>query len=415
MRSGSVVAQRLGVRKILLATLGVCVAALLALMAGPVMSGAVFLLIPSPLAAMSARPSAVHVPIDKGHVDLSTGLYVRENDDLVVPGNPPIVLRRTHLAGYRTPCEFGLGTTHNGEIAVGGNTKEVTLRLANQARVDFRRITSGSSHLNAMFEAEPSPTEWDRARFGWTGTDWALKRQDGALARFRPCPSGGRCSITSFREPSGATLYYRRDSAGVLKRIDDGANRWIAFDYDDQIRITRAYDSRGREVRYGYDNAGRLVRVDRGDGVVLKYSYTDLDELATIEEPGTTIENVYENGRVVRQVNHYPGSERYIFRFDYRQRDGRMMATVSRRSDGTWTRYLWDSRGQPASETEGVEDIELGTFTYARNSITNKVESVTRSCRGAGGRWGRHSSIVTDGDVERVKQDLTLAHCADDY
>ena len=88
-------------------------------------------------------------------------------------------------------------------------------------------------------------------------------------------------------------------------KMDDGKDRWIAFDYDDHNRIARAHDSNHREVRYDYDDRGRLSRVAGSDGKVRRYMYTDADELATIEEPGASIENAYENGRCVRQVNRF--------------------------------------------------------------------------------------------------------------
>src|SRR5215471_19652530 len=37
-------------------------------------------------------------PLHKGHIDLATGLYVREDEDVVLRGAPSFILRRT----YRT-------------------------------------------------------------------------------------------------------------------------------------------------------------------------------------------------------------------------------------------------------------------------------------------------------------------------
>jgi hypothetical protein len=38
-----------------------------------------------------------------------------------------------------------------------------------------------------------------------------------------------------------------------------------------------------------------------------RYTYTDLDEMATIVEPDTDIENSYEGGRCVKQVKSLRG------------------------------------------------------------------------------------------------------------
>jgi YD repeat-containing protein len=140
--------------------------------------------------------------------------------------------------------------------------------------------------------------------------------------------------------------------------MDDGGDRWIAFDYDDSDRIIRAYDSTKREVRYEYDGRGRLVQLTASDGAVRRYTYTDLDELATIEEPGTSIENVYENSRCVRQVNRYPDSEPYTFDFTYHLEKDTLVRTDTKRSDGTWTQYTWGDGRHPVIEARGREGFE---------------------------------------------------------
>jgi YD repeat-containing protein len=48
--------------------------------------------------------------------------------------------------------------------------------------------------------------------------------------------------------------------------MDDGRDRWIAFDYDGRNRIVRARGSDGRDVRYEYDALGRLSVVRANDG-----------------------------------------------------------------------------------------------------------------------------------------------------
>src|SRR5262249_3863460 len=64
---------------------------------GPLTSGGLFLTEPPP------NPSVVHglpadfEPLHKGHVDYATGLYVREDEDLVLAGDLPFVFRRTYL------------------------------------------------------------------------------------------------------------------------------------------------------------------------------------------------------------------------------------------------------------------------------------------------------------------------------
>ena len=77
--------------------------------------------------------------------------------------------------------------------------------------------------------------------------------------------------------------------------------------------------------------------------------------MATIAEPGTTIENSYDdNGRCVRQVNWYPDAEPYIFDFTYRSEGPRVIQAASRRSDGTWAQYTFDDKLE-CTETRSIK------------------------------------------------------------
>jgi YD repeat-containing protein len=402
------------VRKLLLAVVSLPIAGLIAVFAGPVSSGALFLLISPPRLFAAQAASTDPSSLRKGRIDLATGLYIREIDDLTVPGTPWIGLRRTYLSNFHAPRELGIGTMHPGDISLfGGGTdglQWMALVMAPGSRIEFRRTSSGKSILNAMFVHESSPTEWVGAQLGWTGFNWALKRRDGAVLQFRACGPTTLCSITSFRESDGRTIYYRRDSSGRLLKMDDGGDRWIAFEYDEQRRVTKAEASTGHVVAYEYDERGRLVHVRSGNSSQ-RYTYTDQNELATIEEPGISIENIYHDGRVIRQVNRYPDDDPFVFDFSYDVSDGRPTATESRRSDGTWRRYTWDPRGYSLTEAFGLGDHQLAALTFERDPATRVVTALTLTCPDAAGVAVCHFSPVPPGGEERVKERLVRTHC----
>ncbi len=56
-------------------------------------------------------------------MELAIGRYIRENEDLVVAGTPPLVLRRTYYSGWRAPAPFGIGTTQAADWFVVGDGK----------------------------------------------------------------------------------------------------------------------------------------------------------------------------------------------------------------------------------------------------------------------------------------------------
>jgi YD repeat-containing protein len=406
-------------RRILLVILAMVIAVFVAVYAGPMSSGALFLLLPSGEARVDHDLPDSYTPLHKGYIDLGTGLYVREDEDLIVRGTPPLILRRTYLSRYHEPLEFGVATTHPGEIYLRGNGARfqwIELILADGARVRFDRTSSGSSFLNAMFDHRSSPDEWMNARVGWTGGGWALRRADGHLMRFQACGPGIRsvCSILSERDRDGHTIQYRRNSSGRLERMEAAGDRWIAFDYDGQNRIIRAYDATGGEVGYEYDDRGRLAIVKASAGTVRRYTYTDRNEMATIEDVGTSIENIYdENGRCIRQLNYFPNeAEPYPFDFSYRIEGDRIVETESRRSDRTVSRYTFNESRYTTAETWMRDGIPPAIFTYERDSTTNVVTSLTVTCPDRTGKPLRHSSLVRSGEEDAIKWDLVRTHCS---
>jgi hypothetical protein len=404
-------------RKVLFVAIG-CIGVLAAIVfAGPVSSGSILLLLPSVGGGEPEDLPDSYTPLHKGHIDLSTGLYIRDNEDLIVRGTPPLILQRTYVSRWRESKQFGIGAMHNGEWYVIGDGRRfqwAALIRPGEAQIRFDRTSSGVSLLNAMFEHRASAGEWHGAKLGWTGLNWALRKTDGSLMVFQACgpgPGGGVCSLIRQRDAAGHVVNYRRDRTGRLLRIEAEDNRWIAFDYDGGDRIVRAYASNLLEVRYEYDPGGRLARATAG-GHVFRYTYTDRDELATIIEPGTDIENAYDSaGRCARQANRYPDREPYIFDFTYVTKGDAIVQTTSAHSDGTWARYTFDDHLYTTSETLGSAPAGTAVFTFERDESTHDVTALTLTCPDRRGIPLRHLSAVRPGHEERIKQDLMETHC----
>lgn len=406
------------VRRLLVVVPSFAAVLFLAIWGGPIVSGAIRLIAPTGIPPHPHDLPDSYTPRHKGGIDLGTGLYTREDEDLVVPGTPGLILRRTYLSRDRKSRHFGVGTTHNGELYLIGDPVRfqwVELILANGGRIRFERTSWGTSYLNAVFEHHETPTKWLGARLGWVGSAWALRLRDGTVMQFMACSPliKSVCALIEERDPDGHTVSYRRDRSGRLLRIEAAPDRWIAFEYDAKNRIARASDSRQHAVRYEYDDRGRLSLVTANNGEQRRYEYTDLDEMATIAEPDTTIENTYEDGRCVRQVNRWPDeSQPYTFRFAYTLTDHRITQTDTTASDGTWTRYRFNGSGYPVLEAWGEEGRQPTSFEYERQAITNRVTSITLTCPDRGGTLIRRSSRVGKADEDSVKLDLLRTNCS---
>ena len=385
---------------------------------GPISSGAVNLLRPASAEAEHREFPDSYQPRHKGHVDLGTGLYIRNDEDLIVRGVPAIVFQRTYRSRDRDVRELGIGTTHSGELYLIGDPASfqwAELILADGGRIRFERTSPGTSYLNAMFTHRSPSATWDGAQLGWVGSEWVLRKNDGTRMRFLACGGGlpaRACSIVQEIDSDGHAIDYRRDTTGRLLRIE-ADERWIALDHDDRGRVARVSDNTKRWVRYEYDGPGRLARVTSSDGREHRYEYTPLDEMAVISDPGKTIENVYEDGRVVRQVNRSPGGdEPYVFQFAWTVTEGHVAEVESKESDGTWERYTFNAARYPVIEIQGMVGMHPLTFEYTRDSVTNAVTSMTVTCPGRTGAVLRHSSHVKTGYEEWTKWDMVRTNCA---
>jgi YD repeat-containing protein len=154
--------------------------------------------------------------------------------------------------------------------------------------------------------------------------------------------------------------------------------------------------------------------VTTSDGREHRYAYTDRHEMVTISDPDILIENTYDtNGRCVRQVNHFPDDpESYAFDFAYIVKDGAVIQTDTKRSDGTWTRYTYGPTRYITSETWGSGDLQPATFAYKRDAVTNSITALTLTCPDRAGRPIRHASQVRFDNEDWIKWDLLRTNCS---
>jgi YD repeat-containing protein len=301
----------------------------------------------------SERPVA---ELHKGYVDLATGLYVREDDDLIVHTPFPVVLRRTYLSGDRVSRHFGIGTTHAGEWYMYGDGNPripwADLILANSTRIHFTRISSGDTQANAVLTYKDPGTEFDGALLKWDGEHWAMGLRDGSGALFLDCPPSPDCSVIERWDARGNRIAYRRDSSGTLLEMTS-ADQGVAFEYDERRRIVTARDTSGRRVSYDYDGKSRLVRSTTFAGVVRTYTYDENDLLISVIEAGKSVENAFDDaGRVIGQVVRWTGDpEPYFMTFDYVVDGKSVIETTVTDDEGTRTVYRYDKDQRLLSTT----------------------------------------------------------------
>src|SRR5262245_34694071 len=127
-------------------------------------------------------------PRHKGGIDASTGVYTREDEDLIVADGMPLVLRRSYLSVDRVSRQFGIGGTHPGEwylIGDGATFQWAELILSTGGRIHFDRVSPGTSKYDAVFEHRTTPTRFLGARLRREDRGWRMEFTDGGSALFK--------------------------------------------------------------------------------------------------------------------------------------------------------------------------------------------------------------------------------------
>ena len=117
-------------------------------------------------------------------------------------------------------------------------------------------------------------------------------------------------------------------------------------------------------------------------------------------------------GRVVRQTVRQPADPKTLtFTFSYRVDGEAVVQTDMARSDGEWSQHIFSPYRSVLSEKWGRPGLAASEITYERDPETDWATSITVTCPDRKGLPLRHTSIVRDGDEERVKTNLLTTHC----
>ncbi|GAA2808641.1 hypothetical protein GCM10010505_38540 [Kitasatospora aburaviensis] len=302
-------------------------------------------------------------------VDPATGLLVDENTDLALDDVMPLTLRRTYQQGDQDSRAFGVGMNFNfGHFPWStGNIGyyrylEVDLVQPDGSKVHFRRITPGEkTYEDALFLADPTPTEFSGATMGWNGNGWDVKLRNGTTYVL-----GDEAPLQAIRDKFGNTTTITRAPApadsdgkvrlrGPVTQVTSPNGKWIKFSYDTATppRITRAEDNLGRTVGYTYTADGHLETVTNPAGGVTRYTY-ESGRMKTITDPRGTVflTNGYDGlGRVATQTAADGG----VTRFDYTTgTDGRIAETRMTDARGDVQRFTFNAQGLTTSHTKAL-------------------------------------------------------------
>lgn len=240
-------------------------------------------------------------------VDLGTGLFVYQHNDLELPDSTmPITLTRTYRPDDENSYSFGVGTQSPFDIHLWSNENYTTayLVLPNGAKVKLARTSAGTGYIEAVYEAKETSGPWEGAVMHWdsTNSQWILHRRDGTNFIF-----GELAPLQAIEDRNGNRITLVREGGikGPIVEIRTPHHRTIHLRYDSYNRIVEAVDSAGQRVVYGYDSKGRLVTVTDPMGRATRYAYNSANEMTKVisARGNVVIENTYSpTGRVLTQT-----------------------------------------------------------------------------------------------------------------
>ena len=323
-------------------------------------------------------------------IDMSTGLFIYEKTDLVLPDVIPILLSRTYRQNDSTNRSFGKGATNPYDMFIFGNTATYgEIILPDGGRIHFDRIPNSNP---ALYEHVKTPTRFYKATMRMiTGVGpngaWEVKLLDGTIYQFGIKVLFGdilgvhasTTGLSVIQDRYGNKLTVTRDSNFRMSRITSPNGRWIEFSYiDSSKRIAQATDNTGRVVSYTYDAGGRLWKVTDAKGGITEYTYDANDRMLTIKDPRNIVylTNEYDpaSGRITRQTQADNGFYQLAYTVNGSGKVTQADVTDPR---GFVRRTTFNADGYTLTDTYGLGTPQQQTYTYERQAGSNFMTSVT--------------------------------------
>ncbi|GGW55896.1 hypothetical protein GCM10010503_36260 [Streptomyces lucensis JCM 4490] len=288
-------------------------------------------------------------------VDIASGEMVLAQTDLALPGVLPLVVRRTHISGYRYGHCFGPGWA---------STLDERLELTGTGAVWARPDGSLLAYPNLPREADEEvlPLEGDRIPLAFVErsalgevTYATTDVRSGLTRRFtgNPYSSGGLYWLSDIEDRNGNGLQFVRDDEGLpMTLLHEGGYR-VRVTRDADLAQVTALDLETPEgpvrvASFTYDEARDLVGASGARGVPLRFTYDDEHRVTSwTDRNGHTYGYAYDTAGRVVETTGPDGALSSRFAYDTAARETRFTD-----STGAVTVTRFNRLGQTLSETD---------------------------------------------------------------
>lgn len=214
--------------------------------------------------------SVTAVQYSSDPVNLSTGNFVYDHEDIKINGEIPLSFHRYYNSKDRIKGSLGRCFVHNYESHLEENAEKgkITISMGDGQKKTFRKM------------------EDDTYRSLHSATETLTKEEDSHI-------------LTKL---TGERIIY--NEAGQMIRQENRYGKGITFSYYETGKLKKAETDNNTSLTYGYNEAGQLTRVTDHTGRSIELSY-ERGKLATVKNP---LGNIYayrygKNGRIEETVN----------------------------------------------------------------------------------------------------------------
>lgn len=259
-------------------------------------------------------------------VNLSTGNFVYDHEDIKIGGEIPLFFQRYYNAKDRTKGVLGRCFLHNYEISLKNDEEKgkVTIRMQDGLKKTFKKDKSGV-YMGSNSALETLTREETGYRLRTLGGESYLFDEDGALVRMEG------------RYGRGITFSY--DEEKRLAKAETDNSTYLTYEYNDDGQLTLVKDHTGRRVQLTYERK-KLAEVRTPQGNTYTYRYGQNGRISEVINPRgyVAVTNTYdEKHRVTHQS--FPGGGSMEFSYD----DDKHHVTLTERN-GSKTTYVHDSK-----------------------------------------------------------------------
>jgi len=329
-------------------------------------------------------------PYSSDPVNLCTGNFVLEKDDIKIRGIYPLKFTRTYNSLSKIESDCGIGWSHNHQIYLERKSECIQIHLGNGGQVrTFEKTKSGyqtreevkESFISMLYGFEYRDIKKNTYLFNEDGLCTEIKDKDGNTTAY----TYENSKVVKVENISG-TLLFSYDDMEQLYRVSDHTDRTIKLEYENgQLKCvtnllggshTYTYDENNKLIEeitpYGvkkvvnqYDTYGRTIKQEFPNQSTMSYEYDDSNGKLTMTQPnGDKFRFYHDKWQQNRRITYAEG------RIEKGYNDSRQLIWMTD-CNGNKTSYQYDDTGNIISKVD-AEGYET-RLVYSRNNYPIKA------------------------------------------